>query len=117
MRRRVAFVRQLLRKSDVLMFDEPFSAQDSAMRHVLEDIIYQEAAGSGKTGVLVTHDIDSAVALSNRIFIVGRKTVSEGWVCPAGYECLRPTERRNRSDFADYVGAVWRALWEISGRA
>jgi NitT/TauT family transport system ATP-binding protein len=116
MRRRVALVRQLLRRSDVLLLDEPFSAQDKRMRQKLEDAVYQRCRDDRKTAVIVTHDIDSAVALADRVVLLTTHgQIARQWRCPPHLLELRPTDRRADPSFVDQVTAVWRQFWEASG--
>lgn len=73
MRQRVALARTLLPDPDVLLLDEPFSALDYQTRLFLETMLADTARRQGKTVVLVTHDIDEAIALSQRIFVLSAR--------------------------------------------
>lgn len=117
MRRRVALTRQLLRPFNVLLLDEPFGAQDRGMRQILEDTVDERSRHRKKAAVIVTHDIDSAVALADRIVILGTtKQLREIWICPQTFSTLRPAERRAHPEFADNVAVVWRRFWEATRR-
>lgn len=75
MRQRVALIRTLIGDPDILLLDEPFSALDYQTRLYLEGVLVEAAATQGKTVVLVTHDIDEAVALSREVIVLsGRPT-------------------------------------------
>ena len=69
MRQRVALARTLLPDPDILLLDEPFSALDYQTRLYLEAMLVDTASSQGKTVVLVTHDIDEAVYLSDEIVV------------------------------------------------
>jgi len=72
MRQRVALGRTMALEPDVLLLDEPFAALDAQTK---QDIMPQFAklwADSGTTIVLVTHDIDEAIALADRVVVMGR---------------------------------------------
>src|SRR5204863_1869005 len=56
MRRRLAFVRQLVNKADILLLDEPFSAQDYIMKGRLEEIVYRKCHTENIGSIIVTHD-------------------------------------------------------------
>lgn len=117
MRRRVALARQLLINFDLLLLDEPFSSQDRGMRQILEDAVQLRCRGKAKTALIATHDIDSAVALADRIVnLNSKKQLQDAWTCPEFLSPLQPTERRAQSEFADHVADVWRSFWETSGR-
>lgn len=118
MRRRVALARQLLIKFDLLLLDEPFSAQDRGMRQILEDTIHHQCRGKGKTALIATHDIDSAVALADRILSLNSmRQLQETWICPNNLSRLGPNKRRAQSSFGGHVAEAWRGFWEASDRA
>lgn len=67
---RVALARSLATEPDVLLLDEPFSALDAFTRTALQDEVGQIARDQGLTMVLVTHDIEEAVAMADRVLIM-----------------------------------------------
>jgi sulfonate transport system ATP-binding protein len=70
MAQRVAIARALARKPQVLLLDEPFSALDNFTRLKLQDHLNVLWRKSRFTLILVTHDVDEAVALSDRIIVM-----------------------------------------------
>ncbi len=70
MRQRAAFLRTALSKADILLLDEPFAALDVITRNDMQDWLSQMKSQLHKTVLLVTHDIDEAIYLSDRIFIL-----------------------------------------------
>lgn len=67
---RVALARSLATEPEVLLLDEPFSALDAFTRAALQDEVSQIARDQGLTMVLVTHDIEEAVAMADRVLIM-----------------------------------------------
>ncbi|MBP0573289.1 ABC transporter ATP-binding protein, partial [Mycobacterium tuberculosis] len=69
-RQRVSLARALAVDPDVLLMDEPFSALDPITRTGLQDELVRLRAATGKTIVFVTHDIEEAVYLADRIVLL-----------------------------------------------
>jgi sulfonate transport system ATP-binding protein len=69
----VAIARGLYTRPRVLLLDEPFSAVDAITRMKLQDLLVRVAQERGLTVLLVTHDIDEAVQLADRILLLDRR--------------------------------------------
>lgn len=67
---RVALARSLATSPELLLLDEPFSALDAFTRASLQDEVSQIATQAGLTMVIVTHDIDEAAAMADRVLIM-----------------------------------------------
>ena len=67
---RVALARSLATSPEVLLLDEPFSALDAFTRSSLQDEVAEIASKENLTMVIVTHDIDEAVAMADRVLIM-----------------------------------------------
>ena len=70
MRQRVAFARTLLAEKPVLLLDEPFGALDAITRTEMQDWLAGALAALPRTAVLVTHDIDEALRLCDRVVVL-----------------------------------------------
>jgi NitT/TauT family transport system ATP-binding protein len=70
MRQRVAFARTLLSGRTVLCLDEPFAALDALTRQEMQDWLAGALALAPRTVVLVTHDVEEAVVLADRVLVL-----------------------------------------------
>lgn len=114
MRQRAALIRTLALKPDLLLLDEPFSALDYQTRLAVSDDISYIIRKSGKTAILITHDLAEAVSIADRIVVLssrpGRvKSIIE---TPFPDKSMRPLERRNSPEFHGYFNLVWNDLQE-----
>jgi NitT/TauT family transport system ATP-binding protein len=70
MQQRVAIARAVAARPQILLMDEPFASVDALTRADLEDLVLRLHADDRMTVLLVTHDIDEAVYLSDRVFVL-----------------------------------------------
>lgn len=68
---RAAIARALYTRPKVLLLDEPFSALDAFTRMRLQDLVWEVAKAHGTSLLLVTHDIEEAVLLADRVLVLG----------------------------------------------
>jgi len=73
MAQRVAIARGLYSRPQTLLLDEPFSAVDAFTRMKLQDLLLQLAEHHAIALLLVTHDVDEALYLSNRVLVMGNR--------------------------------------------
>jgi len=71
MQQRVALARALLRKPRLLLLDEPFASVDALVRFELEDLTARIVEENDITAILVTHDIDEAIYMADRVIVLG----------------------------------------------
>ncbi|MEP9378719.1 ABC transporter ATP-binding protein [Aquabacter sp. CN5-332] len=71
MAQRTALARCLARKPQVLLLDEPFGALDEVTRAEMQDLLLKVVADFGTAALLVTHDIDEALLLADRVLLLG----------------------------------------------
>ncbi|HYB30346.1 MAG TPA: ATP-binding cassette domain-containing protein [Solirubrobacteraceae bacterium] len=80
MRQRVSFLRTLLAGKPVLALDEPFAALDAITRHEMQGWLSHVLTGEPRTVVLITHDVEEAVILGDRVVVMSPRpgrTVAE----------------------------------------
>lgn len=102
MRQRVALIRTLIMDPDILLLDEPFSALDYQTRLYLEGVLKQAVEKFHKTVVLVTHDIDEAVALSKRIVVLSGRPSRVKAIHDIDFAESSPIAARGNPRFASY---------------
>lgn len=101
MKQRVAFARTLLAGADMLLLDEPFSALDYLTRVDMQEWLLSQWQNSGKSIIFITHDVEEAVFLSKRIFVIQDRPFSsmESVEIPMDYP--RKRDELKRADIAD----------------
>ena len=75
MKQRVALCRAHVHKPNVILMDEPLGALDAFTRYKLQDQLVQLKHKTQSTIILVTHDIDEAIYLSDRIVLLGEGAI------------------------------------------
>ncbi|WP_442604015.1 ABC transporter ATP-binding protein [Paenibacillus sp. KN14-4R] len=109
MRQRVALVRTLATKPDILLLDEPFSALDYQTKLQLEDLVVDTLRAHQKTAVLVTHDISEAIAMSDRIIVLEPNPgqVRQTFDIPDDIRTRLPLDAREHTSFQPLFRKIW----------
>ncbi|MBI2764646.1 MAG: ABC transporter ATP-binding protein [Chloroflexi bacterium] len=101
MRQRVAIARSLAMEPEVLLLDEPFGALDAHTRGLMQDYLLSVWEQTGTTILMVTHDVEEALFLSQRIYVFSSHPgrIRREIVVPFGVE--RPQTIRRDERFLD----------------
>jgi ABC-type nitrate/sulfonate/bicarbonate transport system ATPase subunit len=108
MRQRVAFLRTLLAGRPVLLLDEPFAALDSITRASMQEWLAEALAAEPRTVVLVTHDVEEALFLADRVAVMAPRPGRIVTELPVSLERARP--RRETVTSAAFAALKERAL-------
>ena len=111
MRQRVALIRTLALKPDILILDEPFSKLDYQSRLKVSDDVYKIIKNEGKTALMVTHDLAEAISISDRVIVLSDRPCEIKNI----YKIKRekegtPIENRKDKNFAYYYDLIWKDL-------
>ena len=110
MKQRVAIIRSLINDSKSLLMDESFSALDVQARHKLQKQVHKICKEQHKTILFVTHDIDEAVFLSDKIILLSRRPGRIKEIFEVKLE--HPRNREDRK-FEELVSEIIHAIDEL----
>ena len=111
MKKRVALIRTLATKPDILLLDEPFSALDYQSRLAVADDVYRIIKNEKKTAIMITHDIAEAISLADRIIVLSKRPsrVKNVYAIELTNKDS-PTINRKAKEFFEYYDAIWKDL-------
>ena len=112
MRQRVALARTLVNDPDVLLLDEPFAALDFQTKLLIENDMVDLVRKGGRSMLLITHDIEEAVSLADRVIVLTRRPtrVKATYHIEFGDSRADMISLRERPDFSRYVRRIWADL-------
>lgn len=113
MRQRVSIIQSLMFDPDLLLLDEPFSALDYYTKLSLEEEFCQLVSLKSKAAILVTHDIEEAVAMGNRAFIMSDGKLSREFKVR---DNLNSEMTRGSEKFSEHYRNIWTELKAIIGQ-
>lgn len=114
MKQRVALIRTLAIKPDLLFLDEPFSALDFSTRLKVSDDVYKIIKDTKKTTIMVTHDIGEAISMADKVVVLSKspakiKNIYKINLLNKGL----PTQNRKDENFNYYYDSIWKELDEV----
>ncbi len=107
MRQRVNLARALAVDPDVLLMDEPFAALDAQTREIMQKELLRIWSGQRKTVIFITHQLDEAVYLADRVLVMGRKpgVIADDITVP--FQRPRELSLKRTEEFGQLVERIW----------
>jgi NitT/TauT family transport system ATP-binding protein len=112
MNQRVALARALISRADILLMDEPFAALDAQMRLISQEKLLEVCTEYRKSVIYVTHDIDEALLLADRIILLtaGPAKIKEEVAVDLAHP--RNIDSENGADFIRMKQKIWKHIRE-----
>jgi NitT/TauT family transport system ATP-binding protein len=112
MRQRAALARTMILDPNILLMDEPFVALDFQTKLILESELAKSVAVGHRSVLFITHDVEEAVSLSDRVFVMSKRPGRIKAVHEIDLDCDRtdPVSARNAPRFGEYVSTIWQQL-------
>jgi NitT/TauT family transport system ATP-binding protein len=114
MKQRAAVARALAHDPDVILMDEPFGALDQQTRDLLQEEILRVWTANRKTIVLVTHSIDEAVFLSDRVIVMTARPGRIKQIVTIPLDRPRRADTRNSPKFLGLRADLWESIRDES---
>lgn len=114
MKQRVAIARTLANHPEVLLMDEPFGALDAQTRMVMQELLAKISRETKNTILFITHDIDEAILLADRIYVMSRRPGTVKEVLDVSIEGERNHEILVRPEFLEMKRRIMEMLWQES---
>lgn len=112
MKQRAALIRTLALKPELLLLDEAFSALDYQTRLIVSADICNIIRNTGKTMIMITHDLSEAVRLADRIIVLSARPAKVKSEVPVRLTISEPSPlaAMNAPEFNDYFNLIWEEL-------
>ncbi len=113
MKQRIALIQALVSRPDILLMDEPFSNLDFDIKLKIQASVAHELQHADTTTLMVTHDIEDAIVMSDYILILSEKPVHIKRCIPItfdGNSGKQPIELRKSRQLRDYFVEIWDEL-------
>ena len=112
MKQRVALIRSLAIKPDILLLDEPFSALDYYTRIKISEDVYKILKQTNTSTIIITHDIAEALSISDRIVVLSKRPSIVKKIYEINFNETDILKKRTTSKFNELYECIWRDLDE-----
>lgn len=111
MRQRVALIRTLATKPDILLLDEPFSALDYQTRLSVSDDVYQIIKNENKSAIMVTHDLAEAISMADKVIVLTKRPGTIKSIYDINLtDKSTPIKNRRAKEFSYYYDLIWKDI-------
>lgn len=111
MRQRVALIRTLATKPDILLLDEPFSALDYQTRLAVSDDVYKIIKEEKKSAIMVSHDLAESISLADKVIVLSNRPAKIKKIFDIKLtNRSTPIENRKAKEFSSYYDAIWKEI-------
>ena len=111
MKQRVALIRTLALKPDILLLDEPFSALDYQTRLMVADDVYRIIKKEKKTVIMITHDVGEACSIADRVVVLSDRPSKVKKIFSIEMsDKTSPISNRKCKEFSDYYDMIWKEI-------
>ena len=114
MKQRVAIARTLANQPEILLMDEPFGALDAQTRVVMQELLAKISRETKNTILFITHDIDEAILLADRIYVMSRRPGTIREVMEVNIPGERNHEILVTPEFLAMKRKIMEMLWQES---
>lgn len=111
MRQRVALIRTLALKPDILLLDEPFSALDYQTRLKVSDDVLNIIKKEEKSAIMVTHNLEEALIMSNKIIVLSKRPSKIKNIYEINLDDnLNTIDKKKTNEYLKYYNLIWKDI-------
>ncbi len=110
MRQRLALIRTLAIKPDILFLDEPFSKLDYTTRLSISDDVYKIIKELNISAILITHDVKEALMLSDRIIVLSKRPAVIKDIITLNKDNTLPSKKEINKDYDEIINSIWELI-------
>lgn len=115
MKQRIGIIQSLIINAKLYLLDEPFTAIDHTTVLIIEDYIWRRFKEKRSSAILITHDLEQALAISDRIILLSNlsKDIYYELKTPKSFSLLSPSSRRLSTEFSKTLYELLKKFGEL----